>query len=884
MTHRLSRFATISTVALVAVAVVLALLLRWVAVRELQEQTLASHLVLARTLSASHGTLIRPLLESAATLSSDALAGSPYVQRLNEVLAEPLQDMKLVRIKIYSPDGRVVYSTDSDRIGEQSPDNHSVLVAGEQSSESEIIHRETFNTSDGVIEHRDVVETYVPIQFGSSAPLVGVFELYSDITPLLARIARTQTSITVGVLTVLGCFYVLVLILFRRTDRELLREQAVTSRYLEELELTRLGLEERVAERTREVAASEQRFRDVADAAGEYIWEVDRTGRFTFLSERVEAVLGYSPEELIGRTPVELMPDEDADRVRALFSGPGAEETFSNHEHRSYAKSGELVWLSVSGVPMRDTDGRIVGHRGANFDITTRKRAERQVLMLSQALEQSVESILICDRDGRIEYVNASFTRNSGYSAEEAIGQTPAILKSGETGGEVYAQMWRTISVGQTWNGELYNRAKDGTHYWDDVTISPVRDGQGKVTHYLATQTNVSERKQRDMALRDSEERLRAIMESTVDGIITIDSEGTIEMCNPAAETLFGYAPGTLVGRNVEMLTPEPHRSQHRGYIERYLRTGEARIVGIGAREMEGQHKNRSVFPIDLSVSEMLQDGSRKFVGVVRDLTARKRAEEELENTRQRYFHREKIAAIGQLAAGIIHEVGNPVAAIHGAAESMRMSLGDDGSPGPDAAVSGEVRELLDTLAQQVSRLTDITREVSEVATPRVSEWQWIDLNEIVRGAARLLRFDPRLDGIALDLNLDSQLPAVYGSPDQLTQVIFNLLVNAEDACEELAKGKGVIRVETRPGEAGVELGVEDNGCGMDSAALARAFEAYFTTKDSGHGLGLGLSLCRSIVAEHGGTCSIVSFPGKGTTARVDLPLNHPVDVQAGAR
>jgi len=212
------------------------------------------------------------------------------------------------------------------------------------------------------------------------------------------------------------------------------------------------------------------------------------------------------------------------------------------------------------------------------------------------------------------------------------------------------------------------------------------------------------------------------------------------------------------------------------------------------------------------------------------------------------------------------------------------MSLIDDVKPGPDRAVSGEVRGLLDTLAQQVSRLTDITREVSEVATPRVSEWQWLDLNEIVRGTVRLLRYDPRLDDITLDLDLDSQLPAVFGSPDQLTQVIFNLLVNAEDACEGLAKGKGSIRIETRPGEAGVQLCVEDNGCGMGGAALARAFEAYFTTKVSGHGLGLGLSLCRSIVAEHGGICSLASFPGKGTTARVDLPLNLPVDLQAGTR
>jgi PAS domain S-box-containing protein len=883
MTRRLHRFAIISTLALVVVAVVLALLLRWVAVRELMEQTLDSHLVLARTLAASQSAVIRPLLESASSLSREALADSSQVKRLDDVLIEPLRGMKLVRIKIYNPAGRVVYSTEPTQIGDEAADNHSVVEGMQGGSESEIIHRDTFNTSDGVIEHRDLVETYVPIQHGPSGPIHGVFELYSDITPLLTRIDRTQTAIAVGVLAVLSAFYVLMLTLFRQTDRELQQEHATTTRYLEELEQARFNLEERVAERTREVAESEQRFRDVAEAAGEYIWEVDREGRFTYLSDRVEAVLGYTPEELMGRTPAELMPPEDAARVRSFFSGPGAEETFTNHEHRSYTKSGDLAWLDVSGVPIRNAEGAVIGHRGANIDITERKHAELQLQMLSQALEQSVESILICDGDGRIEYVNPSFTRNSGYTAEEALGQSPGILKSGEMSAEVYVELWRTISAGQTWNGELYNKSKDGLLYWDDVTISPIRDAQGKVMHFLATQVNVSERKRRELALRDSEERLRAIMESTVEGIISIDDEGFVEMCNPAAEALFGYASSELLGRNVEILIPEPHGSRHNGYIERYLSTGEARIVGVGAREMEGQRKDGSVFPLELSVSEMLQGGRQKFVGIVRDLTERRRAEQELENTRQKYFHREKMAAIGQLAAGIIHEVGNPVAAIHGAVETTRKSLDDGAREAPESAALVEARQGLETMAEQVTRLTAITREVSEVATPRVSEWQWLDLNEIIRGAAKLLRYDPRLDGIELDLALDSQLPAIFGSPDQLTQVIFNLLVNAEDACEGLPEGKGVIRVETRPAEAGARLSVQDNGCGMSDAELSRAFEAYFTTKDSGHGLGLGLSLCRSIVAEHGGTCSIASDPEKGTMVSVDLPLNTPVDLRADA-
>ena len=155
---------------------------------------------------------------------------------------------------------------------------------------------------------------------------------------------------------------------------------------------------------------------------------------------------------------------------------------------------------------------------------------------------------------------------------------------------------------------------------------------------------------------------------------------------------------------------------------------------------------------------------------------------------------------------------------------------------------------------------------------------------KVVRGAARLLNYDPRLQGIRLELDLDAGLPAIFGSADQLTQVIFNLLVNAEHACSEMPRGEGLIRVATQANNGGVWFCVEDNGCGMDEPALARAFEPYFTTRTSGDGLGLGLSLCRSILAEHAGTCSITSEPGKGTTVNANLPLNCPVDAEEGLR
>lgn len=245
----------------------------------------------------------------------------------------------------------------------------------------------------------------------------------------------------------------------------------------------------------------------------------------------------------------------------------------------------------------------------------------------------------------------------------------------------------------------------------------------------------------------------------------------------------------------------------------------------------------------------------------------------ELMLERQKYLHQEKMAAIGTLAAGISHEIGNPIAAISGIAQEMlerRACMDEQGRVN-----CCQCRP--DMIYEQTARLAAITREIVDFASPRAVEAQLMDLNQQLRSTSSLVRYDQRLAGVALQLQLDTQLPAIFGVADQLTQLIMNLLINAMDALEGIGGRRSpTITVITSRSAEGVLMSVEDNGSGMDAATVQRVFEAFFTTKPAGKGTGLGLSLCYAIAQNHGGSIDIESTPDCGTRVRVMFPLVTP--------
>jgi len=365
-----------------------------------------------------------------------------------------------------------------------------------------------------------------------------------------------------------------------------------------------------------------------------------------------------------------------------------------------------------------------------------------------------------------------------------------------------------------------------------------------------------------------AESRLNALLDAAVDAIILIDARGRVARFNLAAERMFGYAETEVVGHNVSLLMPEPYRSQHDGYIHRYASTGERRIIGIG-REVEARRKDGTTFPIDLSVGEfmatgeLLPSGQHGFVGIIRDLTERKAQTREAEGLRARLTHVGRLGTLGEMVSGIAHEVNQPLTAISNYASACRR-MAQAGTLGGE-----ELATTLDKISAQAERAGQVIRGLRALVRRRDEVREPLDVNRLIRDVSKLVEFEARQAGYRLVLNLAEPLPAVSGDAVQIQQVVLNLIRNGLDAMLERAHGDS-ITVETLAANGFVEIRVTDSGPGLPPAVLARLFEPFFTTKPLG--IGLGLSICKSIITAHRGELTGEAAPERGARFRVRLP------------
>jgi len=367
--------------------------------------------------------------------------------------------------------------------------------------------------------------------------------------------------------------------------------------------------------------------------------------------------------------------------------------------------------------------------------------------------------------------------------------------------------------------------------------------------------------------LSQSLARTRSILDTAVDGFISIDERGRIEAVNPAAEAMFGYTEEELLGQNVKVLMPEPYQSEHDRYLERYLETGRKKIIGIG-REVVGKRKDGAVFPLELAVSEVEMEGERAFIGTVRDISERRRLEEQ-------FLQSQKMEAIGRLAGGVAHDFNTLLSSILGYAEMVLDVLpGGPGHPGTDPVDDswlGKARRAAEQIRRSADRGAALTRQLLTFSRQERRRQELVDLNEVVHGLSDML---DRLVGEQVELvhDLEDDLSLIKGDPAQMEQVLVNLVVNAVDAMP----GGGQIILATEnlgpAGRGGILLQVGDTGHGMREEIRRRIFEPFYTTKEKGKGTGLGLSTVYGIVTQGGGSISVESEEGTGTTFRIVLP------------
>lgn len=372
------------------------------------------------------------------------------------------------------------------------------------------------------------------------------------------------------------------------------------------------------------------------------------------------------------------------------------------------------------------------------------------------------------------------------------------------------------------------------------------------------------------MTVRSNEEvrsRLEAIIDAALFAIITIDDKGIIEDFNPAAEDMFGYASAEIVGRNVSALMPEPYRSEHDDYIRRYLTTGTKQIIGIG-REVVALRKDGSTFPVHLSVSEVKLADRTLFTGMIRDITARRQAEDRVTELQNELIHVARLSAMGELASALAHELNQPLTAVSNYANAARRMLDASGSNDPHTA-----SELLLKASDQALRAGEIIRRLRQFIEWGETERAWQDLHATVEEAAQLGLVGARSKGITFTLSAENDLPRVMIDRIQIQQVVQNLVRNAVDAMDDW-DGEKEIEVALSRMQAGrVAIAVADTGPGLAKPIKEHLFEPFVTTKVNG--MGIGLSVCRNIVESHGGRISAEDRQDGGTRFLIALPVEQ---------
>jgi two-component system, LuxR family, sensor kinase FixL len=402
-----------------------------------------------------------------------------------------------------------------------------------------------------------------------------------------------------------------------------------------------------------------------------------------------------------------------------------------------------------------------------------------------------------------------------------------------------------------------------GRGQWVRARAGLIKDETGTPRHLSGIFLDISQEKHVEETLRTRESHLRSILDTVPDAMIVIDGQGIIQLFSTAAERLFGYDEQEAIGRNVSELMPEPDRSRHDGYIARYRSTGERHIIGIG-RIVTGKRRDGTTFPMHLSIGEMQSEGKVYFTGFVRDLTEHQQTQARLQELQSELVHVSRLSAMGEMASALAHELNQPLAAISNYMKGSRRLLA--GSADPNAA---KIENAMDRAAEQALRAGQIIRRLRDFVSRGESEKRVESLSKLIEEAGALGLAGAREQNVQLRFNLDPEADLVLADRVQIQQVLVNLFRNALEAMAQSPR-RELIATNVKAADEMIEIAVSDTGTGFHDDVKPNLFQTFFTTKETG--MGVGLSISRSIIEAHGGRMWAENNGMGGATFRFTLP------------
>jgi PAS domain S-box-containing protein len=643
------------------------------------------------------------------------------------------------------------------------------------------------------------------------------------------------------------------------------------ARMMDEANAKTAALEREIQEHRRTEAARdhyaerERLFSAAVESSNDAIITKLLDGTITGWNPAAERLFGLTAVEAVGKNIDVIVPGdrmvEVHDILRQIVSG----ETIAHYETVRLRKDGSSVEVSLSISPIKASSGAIIGLSKSARDITENKRTQRalgqQIEERRRIFETSQDLILVTDSNGVLVQASPSAQTILGYSPEEMIGRSVLEFVHGDDLDNASREMSAERRGQQTRNFDSQYVHKDGR----SVTLSWMGAWSEPVRRHFFIGRDMTESRLAQQALRESAQLARGIIDTALDAFVQMDGNGTVSDWNSQAEAMFGWSRSEALGRNLgELIIPELHRAAHQTGLERFLRTGESRILGRRL-EVEARRRDGREFKVELSVTELKRRAGVVFNCFIRDLTDKIAAEDRIRQA-------EKMEAIGQLTGGIAHDFNNILTVITGTIEILAEAVEKE----PELAA---ITQMIDEAA---SRGADLTQHLLAFARRQPLQPRETDVNTLILDTTKMLR--PTLgEQIEIELVFDDETCLATVDPTQLTTAILNLALNARDAMPN--GGKLILETgstylddsyasmhdDVRAGRYAL-IAVSDTGIGIPTAILDKVFTPFFTSKGPGKGTGLGLSMVYGFVKQSAGHIKIYSEEGHGTTIKMYLP------------
>ena len=601
-----------------------------------------------------------------------------------------------------------------------------------------------------------------------------------------------------------------------------------------------------------------------ANILGIFIWNLE--GAIVEANEAFLHMLQYGREDVAsGRVRwTDLTPPKWREHDERALADLKATGMVQPYEKEYFRKDGSSAPVLVAGALFEEGGGEGVAFA---LDLSEQKRAQENFreseARLQAFFENTPNLIFLKDPEGRYLSVNKEFKRAFRVTEGEVRGKKDNEIFSAEQAAAFQDNDRQVLEAGVPMDFEEVALQEDGQHT-SIVQKFPLFNTMGEIYAIGGIATDITERKKEEAARRYSEENHRVVVETANDAVVSADESGAIQFANPATKRVFGYDPKELIGKPLTVLMPEFMRKLHENGFRRYLATGQRHINWQGT-ELTGLRQNGQEFPVEVSFGELTMNGHRVFTGFIRDITERKQAEEERERLRQvqaDLAHVTRVSTLGELTASLAHEIRQPIGAAVTNAEACLQFIDRHEPDLPEA------REAALEMVRDATRAVDIIDRVRSLYRKSPPHHEMVDVNEVIREMVVMLHKEANRYSVQTRTELCENLPGVMADRVQLQQVLMNLMMNGIEAMRDAG---GEISIKSQLGEEGqLLISVSDTGVGLPTGKESEIFNAFFTTKSQG--TGLGLPITRSIVESHSGRVWATANSGRGATFQFTLP------------